>query len=389
MTATPTTAAIARGWLQTGQAPSQRAPEVARALALLGRNLPATPAALRGLGADIEQALLQEAEAQTALELTSLIAEHAADKAVAKNAKKVLFKWKQKGLSVPDRHHGRAPVDLSARPEPLPSFASSIDGAGGQLIFLGGWTPGEGANCIMAMLSDRDGLLSAYYVPNTSRTQQKELIGRLHASIPGFTCQVPEDFAAGRLRWALDLRDGKGLGFEGDVAEVRRALAHAEPVPEIDIALDPEDEAALDQHLDASAALAAEPCFSGWFALDRQELKLLQDGAKAIAADADDVPGQVRELRLRAWQAWLGQVGAEKLATRLEINAWLLAATQKRDQALQALACARALRLADRPWTQLGLMAASVEKQASLASLIALAGPAAAPAAPGPAAAAP
>jgi hypothetical protein len=73
----------------------------------------------------------------------------------------------------------------------------------------------------------------------------------------------------------------------------------------------------------------------------------------------------------------------------LEINAWLLAATQKRDQALQALACARALRLADRPWTQLGLMAASVEKQAALASLIALAGPAAASAASGPAAAAP
>jgi hypothetical protein len=211
----------------------------------------------------------------------------------------------------------------------------------------------------------------------------------LHASIPGFTCQVPEDFAAGRLRWALDLRDGKGMGFEGDVAEVRRALAHAEPVPEIDIALDPEDEAALDQHLDASAALAAEPCFSGWFALDRQELKLLQDGAKALPADAEDLASQIRDLRLRAWQAWLGQVGAEKLATRLEINAWLLAATQKRDQALQALACARALRLADRPWTQLGLMAASVEKQAALASLIALAGPAAASAASGPAAAAP
>lgn len=381
MTATPTNPATARGWLQSGQAPAQRAPEVARALALLGRNLPATPAALRGLGADIEQALLLEAEAQTALELTALIAEHAADKAVAKNAKKVLFKWKQKGLNVPERHAGRAPVDLSARPEPLPSFASSIDGAGGQLIFLGGWTPGEGANCIMAMLSDRDGLLSAYYVPNTSRTQQKELIGRLHASIPGFTCQVPEDFAAGRLRWALDLRDAKGQGFEGDIAEVRRALAHAEPVPEIDIALDPEDEAALDQHLDASASLAAEPCFSGWFSLDRQELKALHDSVRALAADAADLPAQLRALRLQAWQAWLGQVGAEKLAARLEINAWLLAATQKRDQALQALACARALRLGDRPWTQIGLMAATVDKQASLAALQALVGQAGAAAA--------
>lgn len=368
---------IALSWLRTGQAPSQRAPEVARALALLGRNLPATQAALRGLGADIEHALLLEAQAQTELALMALLAEHAADKTVAKLAKKVLFKWKQQGISVPDRHQARAPVDLSARPEPLPSFASSIDGAGGQLIFLGGWTPGEGASCIMAMLSDRDGLLSAYYVPNTSRTQQKELIGRLHGSIPGFTCPVQEDFAAGRLRWALDIRDAKGLTFEGDMAEVRRALTHAEPVPEIELALDPEDEESLDAHLDASAVLAGEPCFTGWFNLDRPELRALQDAVRAVPTDADQpeaTAASVRELRHRHWQASLTAIGLEKLAARLEINAWLLAATQKRGQALQALACARALRLGDREWPQIGLIAAAADKQAPLTALLALVG---------------
>lgn len=376
MAASSNSPEAALGWLRTGQAPSQRAPEVARALALLGRNLPASQAALRGLGPDIEHALLLEAEAQTELALMALLAEHAADKSVAKLAKKVLFKWKQKGLSVPDRNQARAPVDLTARPAPLPSFASSIDGAGGQLIFLGGWTPGEGASCIMAMLSDRDGLLSAYYVPNTSRTQQKELIGRLHASIPGFTCPVQEDFAAGRLRWALDIRDAKGLSFEGDMAEVRRALAQAEPVPEIELALDPEDEASLDAHLDASAVLAGEPCFSGWFNLDRHELKALHEAVRALRLDAatpDALAEAVRSLRHQHWQASLAAIGLEKLAARLEINAWLLASTQKRGQALQALACARALRLGDREWPQIGLIAAAAEKQAPLATLVGLA----------------
>ena len=48
----------AAGWLQSGQAPKDRAMEVARALALLSGRVPATASALKTpLAADVEMAL--------------------------------------------------------------------------------------------------------------------------------------------------------------------------------------------------------------------------------------------------------------------------------------------------------------------------------------------
>lgn len=357
---------IARGWLSSGKAPPNRAAEVARALALLSHHLPPTAPALKDLGPDLEAALLQEADDQQAVELVAAMAEHAADRAVAKQAKKVLFKLKQKGVTIPVRGQSRAPVDLAARPEPLPSFASSVDAAGGQLIFLGGWHPTDGPWCVMAMVTDRDGLLSAYYVAGTSRTQQKELIGRLRNQINGFTVEVPSDFAAGRLRWALDQRDRHDKIFEGDVAEVRRLLQGVDPLEEIEFTLDPEDEARLPAMLAASDALLSEGCFTGWFDPGKAQLDQLLGELRALP-ESDREEAALR-LRDELWDKWFAEQDLARLASRLELNAWLLHCVQKPTAAMQAVACSRSLR-SGRNWREIALVAQTVDTLVPLSSL--------------------
>ncbi len=357
--------ATAQSWLASGKAPPHRAAEVARALALQGHQIPLNAATFRDLGADIEAALLHDASERNDVDLAGGLAEFATDKTLAKQAKKLLFKLKQKGVHVPERPQNRAPVDLSARPAPLPSLASSIDAAGGQLLFLGGWHPTDGPWCVMAMITDRDGLLSGYYVAGTSRTQQKELIAKLRHQINGFTVEVPSDFVAGRLRWALDLRDKHDKIFEGDVAEVRRILDGVEPLEEVEFALDPEDEAQLGQHLEASATLSAEGCFHGWFDPGKPELDKLQSAIADLAGSHAERYAKALQLRTDVWDRWLGRQEIPRLAGRMELNSWLLHCVQKPTAALQALACARALRTGSH-WSTVAAFNQVVENLAPL-----------------------
>lgn len=356
---TPSTSAldIARTWLQSGKAPSARAPEVARAIGLLTGQLPCTAATLQGLGSDVEGALLAEAEAQAAVAVARLVADHAADKQVAKQAKKVLFKWKQQGVTVPERGQDRNPVSLGVRPEPLPSYASSIDGGGGQLIFLGGWSAADGPWCLMGMLTDRDGLLSGYRMVHVSRTQQREMLDRLRRQIEGFVVEVPADFAAGRLRWALDVRQQSSALFEGDVAQVRAALEGVEPVPEVELALDATQEAALPALLANSAALAREPCFKGWLRLPPAQQSAFDAARAAARGDA----AATQETRDRLYSEWLDASELQRLAARLDINAWLLHCTGRGEAALQAIAVAHALRQAHADWRAVPLLVALAE----------------------------
>jgi hypothetical protein len=242
----------------------------------------------------------------------------------------------------------------------LPSFASSIDGSGGQLVFWGGWSPGDGPWCLMGMLTDRDGLMSAYRMPHVSRTQQREMLDRLRGQYDGFTVEVPAEFAAGRLRWALDLRQQSSSLFEGDVAEVRLALEGVEPVPEVELSLDASQEADLPGLLAASADLAKEPSFGSWLRLPAAQMAALQ--AEMAAADA----ATAAAARQRVYQDWLNGGELQRLAVRLDIQAWLLHCTGRSVAALQAIAVARALRAGGTPWTAVPLLTALMQAAAPL-----------------------
>ncbi len=354
-------------WLKSGQAPAQRAQEVARSLALLQVSL--APAAFKqGVGPDVELALLLLAESSGRLDLVAALSQHAAHKATAKHAKKLLFRAKQRGLEVPDAKSGARPVSFAVVPDPLPSFASSYDSAGNQVVILGGWTAAEGQSSVLAIVSDRSGLLSGLSICPTSRTQQREMIDRLSTQVPGFTVPVPQAFAAGRIRWGLDLLDSKGGSFEGDQADVRRAVALAEPVLAQDVAvdLDPEDEARLQDHVAAASQLAADAAFSTWLNARSSLVTALAAHADAVKAAEPDARQALADER---WSlgvdGWLAQEERLQLAERLDVSAWMLATMGRRQQAVQATATARALRDATLPLSAIAFVRALASQRHS------------------------
>ncbi len=335
----------ARSWLSSGQAPAARAQEVARALLVRDGALPLGSTRI-ALGADLEMALLLEAEANTSAELVAQLAEHAADKTVAKQAKKVLFKLKQRGVAVPERAPTRAPVTLSARPEPLPSYLSPVAPEGAQIAVLGGWRSGDGPRSMMAVFDDNNGLSSVYVLNSFSRTQQKELVGRLRTTMPE-VYEVPAELAAGRVRHAIDLLDTKAGLCDGDLAEARLWVAPVDPVAEVGFDLDPADEARYEEYLADSGALVGCAVFHDYFAPPANWVRqhLQQPGA-----GVQDPQSAVNAMLDAGLARWIEEFGALSLAGRMEFNAWLLANSGQRDHAIRALACARALREGPDRW---------------------------------------
>lgn len=340
---------LAVQWLTSGQAPVARAQEVARAMLVRDGQLPWTAATARQpFGADVEAALLRDAEAHGNVELAAALADHAADKDTSKAAKKLLFRFKQRGLSVPDRTAKRVPLDLSARPDPLPSFLSAISDIGSQFCVLGGWKAGVGPTCLLGFFDEAAGLRAVYFLPSYSRTAQREMLTRMRAMV-GEAFEAPSALVAGRMRFGLDTLDSRGGSCEGDLAEARQALEGVDPVAEVGFEVDPEDEARFAEHVAAS------------FDLDKESVFRAFDPAGSPAPRpaplAADAPAEaVAEAANALLRDYIEHIGALSLAGRFEFNAWLLASQGRKVAALQALACARALRDGAERWPEVALL---------------------------------
>ena len=366
----------ALGWLRTGQAPAQRVGEVVRALALLSGEVPVTQAALRGMSPDVELALLVEADARGLLALVATLGELTVHKETAKHTKKLLFRARQRGVVVPDRTSARPPVDMATHPDPLPSFATSFDKIGTQVLFLGGWSTIDGPWCAVGVVSDEEGLLSALYLPDTSRTHEREMMDRLKVQFSVIPVEVPAAFAAGRLRWGLDHRLALGKSVEGDLPEVRRAVSEAQPIHAIEVALDAEDEAHFDDRIAQGAALARDPWCENWLAADPTLLRQLDDGlalplSTPLPADDAEASRVLAGRRTDAVRSWFDPVRRVRLAERFELSAWLMLNAHRRDQAILAVATARGLRDLQRPIESLGYVTAAMERVAPVERLLA------------------
>jgi hypothetical protein len=141
---------------------------------------------------------------------------------------------------------------------------------------------------------------------------------------------------------------------------VRLALKGVEPVPEVELSLDASQEADLPGLLAASADLAKEPSFGSWLRLPAAQMAALQ--AEMAAADA----ATAAAARQRVYQDWLNGGELQRLAVRLDIQAWLLHCTGRSVAALQAIAVARALRAGGTPWTAVPLLTALMQAAAPL-----------------------
>ena len=93
--------------------------------------------------------------------LLASLEESASDKQIKKEIRRSLFKLAQKGVGVP-----RSQAEPSLRSEPvlrlgpeIEGYLSSVDGAGGRLVWLARPQAGSGIQLLQAMVSDREGLV--------------------------------------------------------------------------------------------------------------------------------------------------------------------------------------------------------------------------------------
>jgi hypothetical protein len=82
------------------------------------------------------------------------------DKEVKKEIKRSYFKLAQRGLTIPQKESAEAKptISLLSREPDIEAYMSSVDGAGGRLIWIAKPKPSHGLQVIQAMVNDRDGL---------------------------------------------------------------------------------------------------------------------------------------------------------------------------------------------------------------------------------------
>lgn len=337
----------AREWLATGQAPADRSMEVALALALLSGEVPLSPAVLAGrdIGADVLMSALLDAEARAMWSLVAFLRDQTTDRACVKQARKILFRARQKGLYEEAAEQPRTGVDLSARDEAPPSYCTSFDRTGTQVVLHGGCSSEHGAHSLVGIVSQARGLESVTLISRPSRTRQRTLADDLARRFDGVVVEVPAPFAAGRLRWGLSRATDLDALIDGDAATARRLLSDVQPVAEVDTALDPDDEARLVDLAASSDTLVGQRFFDGWLSAERRRLGDSVDHDPRLVGDGDEPATHDRDRLMREaiGEHFPAEVRVD-LAVRMEITAFLLAKDGKRPLALTSIATARLLR---------------------------------------------
>ena len=88
------------------------------------------------------------------------MARGAQDKDLKKEIRRSLFKLSQKGLTIPEdkRVEEKSPTPLLSRSPEIEAYMSSVDGAGGRLVWIVKPQAGHGLQTIQGMVNDREGL---------------------------------------------------------------------------------------------------------------------------------------------------------------------------------------------------------------------------------------
>lgn len=97
----------------------------------------------------------------SARELLASLEEAATERKLRKEIRRSLFKLEQKGIVAPPSETGRpVPAEPILRLGPeIEGYLSSVDGAGGRLVWLAKPQAGSGVQLLQGMVSDREGLI--------------------------------------------------------------------------------------------------------------------------------------------------------------------------------------------------------------------------------------
>ena len=323
-----------------GVADAETAPE--RLMPLTGR----TP----GLDLAVVERLACTPDAEHAAALRALeqAAERSGWKAVVKEARRVLYRFSQRGVAVPPPPPtGDAPRFLA--PSPIEGYVSAIDGRGDRLIWIVRPRREAGLVVLTAVLNEPAGLRDvalAEMPRKTLRRMERDLQSRHRLRmVPADAayCDALLDEGFARARSA-------GTAGIGEYPTHRARLFATAPAPrdpplaarvlgEVD-----EDPAAS---LASGAALLAEPEFLTWL-LERSalgpfvaEVNAIRDSPLVLSRPQQDE--RARAVITRALRELFAGEAGRMYLRRLEEMAYFLHATSRDPLARSALASARAL----------------------------------------------
>jgi hypothetical protein len=105
------------------------------------------------------------------------------DKDVKKEIRRSLFKLAQRGVAVPEEQAKESPLPILSRSPEIEAYMSSVDGAGGRLVWIVKPEAGQGLRMIQAMANDREGLqrIAGTQIRRKELRAMTEEIKRQHA----------------------------------------------------------------------------------------------------------------------------------------------------------------------------------------------------------------
>ncbi len=212
---------------------------------------------------------------RSALELLTTLGKEATDKEIKKEIRRALFKLAQKGMSVPETDERKSPgtkAIFNIAPE-IEGYLSSVDGAGGRLVWLARPQAGSGLQLLQGMVNDREGLqqVGGTVVRRKEFRQMAQEIREKHgvAMIP-----VPWEYADQVLYEGFDKARASGRSGIESYTSLRALFATTKPKPRphpIYDRLDPK-EARSGAWRELSRRLLEEPELRPWI-LDQEWLE--------------------------------------------------------------------------------------------------------------------
>ena len=333
-------------WLTSGLVPEDRVDELVAASVLLAQGI-ALDARLadvgeQAFGADVEMAMVAAADEIGDVDLLMHIRDNGQHKSCAKQAKKVLYRAKQRGVAVPEQEQTREAVSLSRSPEPLGSWCSSFDRGGGQVVMWGGWSEDHGSWALLAVINDQRGLESVGWLPQLSRNRYRSVIDDLRERRSGELIEVSAAVAIDRVRWALQTAETQQGRIDGDKARVRRMLEETDASGQSVDAI-ASDEAAVTAT--SCEALLDDGFLEAWLMTLDGHLDLVESALKASVTSGElTVEGDaVQQAAVTTLVNSFDADSRGRLAGQLGVNALLIREAGRGEVAACAAAVANAL----------------------------------------------
>lgn len=304
-----------------------------------------------------------------ALEVLSSLEKTATDKEIKKELRRSLFKLAQKGISRPPSEDAGVSVQgpiLKLTPE-IEGYLSSVDGAGGRLVWLARPQAGSGIQLLQGALSDREGLVQVGGAL-LRRRELRRMAQDIKKNHDITMISIPWEYGDQILYEGFEIAKASGRGGLEQFLSLRSIFNPAKPKPSphpIYARLGAE-ELHAGAWRELSRRLLDEPEFRLWV-LDEnwmqpylQQVEAAQESRLVLnqLQKEERFAGIVRDAVREIFSGERGQL----FQRRMEDTALYLLETQRQEQARLALAVALELKERDLGMLDISFFTGLVQK---------------------------